>query len=77
MQDTYGKAPVQIRMMGGTVPTGAAVEAQKAPFVIVPLVNADNNQHSYDENMRLGNYHEGIRTVMGIPADAVPLNSLS
>ena len=46
-------APVQIRMMGGTVPTGAAVQALQSPFVIVPLVNADNNQHSYDENMRL------------------------
>ncbi|MFP3891666.1 M20/M25/M40 family metallo-hydrolase [uncultured Ralstonia sp.] len=66
MQDTYGEAPVQIRMMGGTVPTGAAVQALRAPFVIVPLVNADNNQHSYDENMRLGNYRDGIRTVMGI-----------
>ena len=66
MQDTYGKPPVQIRMMGGTVPTGAAVQALKSPFVIVPLVNADNNQHSFDENMRLGNYRDGIRTVMGI-----------
>nr|WP_315592371.1 M20/M25/M40 family metallo-hydrolase [uncultured Cupriavidus sp.] len=66
MEATYGKAPVQIRMMGGTVPTGAAVQALKSPFVIVPLVNADNNQHSFDENMRLGNYRDGIRTVMGI-----------
>ena len=66
MQDTYGRAPVQIRMMGGTVPTGAAVQALKSPFVIVPLVNADNNQHSFDENMRLGNYRDGIRTLMGI-----------
>lgn len=66
MQSTYGQAPVQIRMMGGTVPTGAAVQALQSPFVIVPLVNADNNQHSYDENMRLGNYRDGIRTVMGI-----------
>lgn len=66
MHDTYGKPPVQIRMMGGTVPTGAAVQALKSPFVIVPLVNADNNQHSFDENMRLGNYRDGIRTVMGI-----------
>ncbi|MGO4332866.1 M20/M25/M40 family metallo-hydrolase [Cupriavidus sp. 2TAF22] len=66
MQQSWGKAPVQIRMMGGTVPTGAAVQALQSPFVIVPLVNADNNQHSYDENMRLGNYRDGIRTVMGI-----------
>lgn len=69
MTQTHGKPPVQIRMMGGTVPTGAAVQALQAlqaPFVIVPLVNADNNQHSYDENMRLGNYRDGIVTIMGL-----------
>jgi acetylornithine deacetylase/succinyl-diaminopimelate desuccinylase-like protein len=63
---TYGKDPVQIRMMGGTVPTGAMVGALKIPFVIVPLVNADNNQHSANENMRLGNYIDGVRTLTGI-----------
>lgn len=57
---------LQIRMIGGTVTTGAAMQALKSPFVIVPLVNADNNQHSFDENMRLGNYRSGIQTIMGI-----------
>jgi acetylornithine deacetylase/succinyl-diaminopimelate desuccinylase-like protein len=63
---TYGKEPVQIRMMGGTVPTGTMVEALKLPFVIVPFVNADNNQHSANENMRLGNYIDGVRGLAGI-----------
>nr|WP_041742522.1 M20/M25/M40 family metallo-hydrolase [Collimonas fungivorans] len=63
---TYGKEPVQIRMMGGTVPTGALVDALKVPFVIVPLVNADNNQHSANENMRLGNYINGVNSLVGI-----------
>ncbi len=65
-KDTYGEEPVRIRMMGGTVPTGAAVEALKVPFVIVPLVNADNNQHSNDENLRLGNYVAGVKGLIGI-----------
>ena len=42
------------------------VGALKIPFVIVPLVNADNNQHSANENMRLGNYIDGVRTLTGI-----------
>jgi acetylornithine deacetylase/succinyl-diaminopimelate desuccinylase-like protein len=63
---TYGKEPVQIRMMGGTVPTGTAVSALKVPFAIVPLVNADNNQHSFNENMRLGNYIDGVRGLTGL-----------
>jgi acetylornithine deacetylase/succinyl-diaminopimelate desuccinylase-like protein len=64
--NTYGRDPVQIRMMGGTVPTGVAVSALKVPFAIVPFVNADNNQHSANENMRLGNYIEGVRGLAGM-----------
>jgi hypothetical protein len=34
--------------------------------LIVPTVNTDNNQHSANENLRLGNYFEGIRTMIGL-----------
>ena len=34
---------VRIRLMGGSVPTDKLVEALDIPFVIVPLVNPDNN----------------------------------
>ncbi len=68
LTDTFGgeAAPIRIRMMGGTVPTAEIVEALQVPFAIVPLVNADNNQHTHNENMRLGNYVSGIRTVYGL-----------
>jgi hypothetical protein len=36
------------------------------PFVLVPLVNSDNNQHTYDENLRLGNYLSGMRAMLGL-----------
>jgi acetylornithine deacetylase/succinyl-diaminopimelate desuccinylase-like protein len=58
--------PVRIRMMGGTVPTHAIVTPLGLPFVIVPLVNADNNQHSFDENLRAGSFVSGIRTTLGL-----------
>lgn len=58
--------PIRIRMMGGTVPTAAIVGALKVPFVIVPLVNADNNQHTHNENLRLGNYVNGVKSVIGL-----------
>ena len=57
---------VRIRLMGGSVPTDKLVEALDMPFVIVPLVNPDNNQHSYDENLRLGHYLNGIRSFVGL-----------
>lgn len=58
--------PVRIRMMGGSVPTDSLVEVLGAPFVIIPLVNGDNNQHTFDENMRIGHYLEGIRALTGL-----------
>jgi len=58
--------PVRIRMMGGSVPTDTLVEVLGAPFVIIPLVNGDNNQHTFDENMRIGHYLEGIRALTGL-----------
>lgn len=61
---TPGIAPVRIRMMGGSVPTDSLVEALEAPFVIVPLVNPDNNQHTFDENLRVGHYVEGVHTLL-------------
>ena len=68
MAGTFGAQPepVRIRMMGGTVPTAEIVKVLDVPFVIVPLVNADNNQHASNENMRMGNYMDGIRTVYGL-----------
>jgi acetylornithine deacetylase/succinyl-diaminopimelate desuccinylase-like protein len=65
VKETEGPAanPVRIRMMGGSVPTDSLVEILQAPFLILPLVNGDNNQHAYDENMRIGHYVGGIRTI--------------
>ncbi|WP_353506211.1 M20/M25/M40 family metallo-hydrolase [Variovorax brevis] len=56
-------APQKSRMGGSTLPMSGAVDVLKTGYVVVPLVNADNNQHAFDENLRLGNYLEGVRTV--------------
>jgi len=57
---------VRIRMMGGSVPTDKLVEALETPFLIIPLVNNDNNQHSFDENLRIGNLIAGTRAFVGL-----------
>ena len=58
--------PVKIRMMGATVPTDVLVEALKLPFVLVPTVNDDNNQHARDENLRVGNFVTGAETLYSL-----------
>jgi acetylornithine deacetylase/succinyl-diaminopimelate desuccinylase-like protein len=57
---------VRIRMMGGSVPTDKLVGTLDLPFVIVPLVNPDNNQHTHNENLRVGHYLQGIRAFTGL-----------
>jgi len=66
------EAPVRIRMMGGTVPTDVLVSALKLPFLLVPTVNADNNQHAHDENMRLGNIISGTETIYSLLVTQYP-----
>ena len=58
--------PILIRSSGATVPTHEIVSPLQMPFVIVPTVNADNNQHTYDENLRMGNYLSGMRNMLGL-----------
>jgi acetylornithine deacetylase/succinyl-diaminopimelate desuccinylase-like protein len=61
-----GEAPVQIRMMGGTVPTDVLIEALPVPFVLVPTVNDDNNQHAANENLRIGHFVTGTETLYSL-----------
>jgi acetylornithine deacetylase/succinyl-diaminopimelate desuccinylase-like protein len=62
----FGKDPIMVRMSGGSIPISPFVTTLNVPAVTVPTVNRDNNQHSPNENLRLGNYREGIKTMMAI-----------
>ncbi len=66
MTRVFGQAPIRIRMSGGTVPISHFINGLKIPAVLIPLVNPDNNQHSPNENLRLGNFVEGIQTCLGL-----------
>ncbi len=63
---TFGEEVVQIRTMGGTVPIAPFINELKIPAFIVPMVNPDNNQHSPNENLRIGQIAYGIRAFYGI-----------
>jgi len=66
MHNAFGKNPIQIRTMGGSIPISPFVITLGLPAVAVPTVNPDNNQHSPNENIRLGNYIDGIKTITAI-----------
>jgi acetylornithine deacetylase/succinyl-diaminopimelate desuccinylase-like protein len=65
----FDKDPIMIRMSGGSIPISPFVTTLGIPAVGVPTVNRDNNQHSPNENIRLGNYRDGIKTMIAILAE--------
>jgi acetylornithine deacetylase/succinyl-diaminopimelate desuccinylase-like protein len=66
MRHLYGEEPILIRTSGGSVPISPFVETLGVPAAKVPTVNIDNNQHSPNENIRLGNFLEGIAILMSV-----------
>lgn len=66
MGQTFSQEVVQIRIMGGTVPIAPFINELNIPAFIVPMVNADNNQHSPNENLRIGQIAYGIQVFYGL-----------
>lgn len=62
----FGEPPLRIRTGGGSIPISPFVETLGVPAVVVPTVNPDNNQHSPNENLRVGNFVEGIRIMLAV-----------
>ena len=66
LKNAFDEEPIRIRMSGGSIPISPFVTTLGIPAVTVPTVNRDNNQHSPNENLRLGNYREGVKTMIAI-----------
>lgn len=52
--------------MGGSIPATWFPDVLGTQVILLPTVNADNNQHAENENLRLGNLFEGIRTLAAV-----------
>ena len=57
-------------LMGGSLPIAAIGEVLQTPFVITPTVNADNNQHAPNENLRMKEFRQGIAIYAALLAEA-------
>ena len=66
MVKAFGKEPIKIRMTGGSIPISPFVVTLGIPAVSVPTVNPDNNQHAENENIRVGNYVDAVKTFLAI-----------
>lgn len=56
-------------LMGGSLPIAPIGEVLQTPFVIVPIVNADNNQHAPNENLRMREFRAGIALYAALLAE--------
>jgi len=62
----WGERVVRIRTLGGGVPAGPFIDTFHVPTLGLSLANYDDNQHTDNENLRLGNLWNGIRTLAAI-----------
>ncbi|TGY88478.1 M20/M25/M40 family metallo-hydrolase [Marinicauda algicola] len=61
LADAASPEPLRVvPLLGGSLPLAPIQDVLGVPFVIVPMVNADNNQHAPNENLRIGNLWYGI-----------------
>ena len=67
----WGEPPIRVRTFGGSIPIAPFVQTLDLPAVVVPTVNPDNNQHSPNENLRLGDFLAGIETIRAVLAEPI------
>jgi acetylornithine deacetylase/succinyl-diaminopimelate desuccinylase-like protein len=66
LRSRWGERVVRIRTLGGGVPAGPFIETFHVPTLGLSLANYDDNQHTDNENLRLGNLWNGIATLASI-----------
>ncbi|WP_263408980.1 M20/M25/M40 family metallo-hydrolase [Terriglobus tenax] len=57
---------VYLRTLGGGVPAGPFIDKFGFPVIGIALANYDDNQHSDNENAKMGNIYDGIITLAGL-----------
>jgi acetylornithine deacetylase/succinyl-diaminopimelate desuccinylase-like protein len=67
LQAKYGRdGVVRIRTLGGGVPAGPFIDTFQVPTIGVSLANYDDNQHTDNENLRLGHLWNAVATIAKI-----------
>ncbi len=66
MQRAFGTDYVKMRQTGGSQPMAPFINILGVPAVSVRVPNPDNNIHAPDENLRLGNFLEGIQSCLAL-----------
>src|SRR5580700_9648656 len=57
---------VKLPNMGGSLPLTSIVRPLGTRVIVVPIANHDDNQHSFNENLRVQNLWDGIELMAGL-----------
>jgi acetylornithine deacetylase/succinyl-diaminopimelate desuccinylase-like protein len=68
LSDAGGAPVVSLPTLGGSGPNYLFEQILKAPVIGVPIANHDNNQHASNENIRIGNFWDGIEMYAALMA---------
>jgi acetylornithine deacetylase/succinyl-diaminopimelate desuccinylase-like protein len=60
MEKAVGGPVLRMPTLGGSVPMYLFEQRLRAPVLLLPIANYDNNQHSHNENIRLSNLWTAI-----------------
>ncbi|HYS44976.1 MAG TPA: peptidase dimerization domain-containing protein, partial [Rhizomicrobium sp.] len=66
LRAVWGNRLVRVRTLGGGVPASPFIDAYHVPTVGISLANYDDNQHTDNENVRLGNIFDGMVTLSAL-----------
>jgi acetylornithine deacetylase/succinyl-diaminopimelate desuccinylase-like protein len=64
--ESVRKPLVLVPTLGGTLPLATIDETLDTHTITVPIANHDNNQHSFNENIRLQNLWDGIELMAAL-----------
>jgi acetylornithine deacetylase/succinyl-diaminopimelate desuccinylase-like protein len=56
-------------ILGGSLPIAPIGDVLQTPFIIAPIVNADNNQHAPNENIRVREFRRGVELYAALLAE--------
>ncbi len=62
---------VNIRATGGSQPMATFIETLDLPAVSIRIPNPDNNIHGPNENIRIGNFREGIKMCLAVLTEKI------
>ncbi len=66
LKSAWGREPVELPLLGGSLPAAHFREALDVPVLVVPYANPDQWNHSPNEHLDLNCLHNGVRTSAGV-----------